>query len=709
MISPLYKMSVAKRFFRYLLAVLVVSRCIVSFVLGYFYLIYTGTEQSTKGWTFVEGIFSQISYLPYLKTDSQSLFYQKFLFRNCLNPYETDENGSLKQDLCKVYTEDNKTYILKLIDEIQRSDGMPVNIEDVFWTYDEIIRQNKRNIASLNGRNQIQVSLEDGKVKVVFPSASEDNQLFFTNAILPKHSLLNANLDEYRINFAGNVVSDACWKLVNQTKDIQSLVFDLGECRDTNFAYYQLKSYRDFEEMDTNLQGGKKSIIDVYEWLYSLEWFEPKRVLTPYLLGIFFNTNSSKMTVRVRRSLAGLINAKFYTWDYQQYIQPYGGDFLNQFYSNGENIKDLISRVNLTEDETAINEQDLKESWAKELPNSITINWIDRKFVFFMQRPTESRMLEVNFNAPFETVKIIAPNWKVFTPTWYKATDKKVSYKLINNENLSLWSNQYTIKGTVKGKEYTIASIDIYVFEHLDNSQNADKDWKFNVLYYHDASTVFVVQQLKTIFSNADILDYFTFEGVFNAEELEWKLLMWSYDLYISTIDLGSRKNVLWLFSTDDASLNPSQYKNPILNSLIKQYANNATPDIIKQINNIFSQDMPAILLGHTYTLLQMQQKLADDLFSGDDSLYANQRRNQVYKHFSLVNNVRINMDEALNLDRFVQFIIQQLMDQKKNKNLIKTGEMDMWSDSEWVNEGGEIEVSEGDEGEVAGEVSENM
>ena len=59
----------------------------------------------------MEGIFGQISYLPYLKNDPQSVFYQSFLFRSCLNPYEKDEEGNLKSDLFKVYTENNKNYV----------------------------------------------------------------------------------------------------------------------------------------------------------------------------------------------------------------------------------------------------------------------------------------------------------------------------------------------------------------------------------------------------------------------------------------------------------------------------------------------------------------------------------------------------------------------------------------------------------------------
>lgn len=204
----------------------------------------------------------------------------------------------------------------------------------------------------------------------------------------------------------------------------------------------------------------------MYESPYSLEGFVSKRVLTPYLVGVFFNTDSEKMKVRLRRSLGGLINAKFHTGLSEQYIQPYQGWLFSLFHSDGGTIKDLISRVSLEED-SSLDELDLKESGAKELPNAITINGVDRNFVFFMQKPTVSRSLDIAFNNAFDTVKIIGPNGKVFTPKHYVPADKKLSYKLTLGDNLLLGRNQYTLQGTVRGKTYVIASIDLYVFEQM--------------------------------------------------------------------------------------------------------------------------------------------------------------------------------------------------------------------------------------------------
>jgi hypothetical protein len=451
----------------------------------------------------VEGIFDQVSYLPYLKNDVQSVFYQNFLFRACLNSYETDENGMPAQDLCRVYTEDNQNYTVRIIDETaQRSDGVQVSIDDIFFTYDEIIRQNRRGIQSLNIWNTVTVALEDGKVSVSFPTATADNANFFTNYLLPKHSLVNATLEQYRTDFALAPVWDDCASILTENKDVNSLIFDLNACEDTNFAYYQIKNYGSFEEFDASLQGEKKSIVDVYEAPYSLEGFTGENILTSKLMGIFFNTNSEKVKVRLRRSLGGLMYSNFYTGNYENYLKKYDGIFLNYYVSEGENVQDLISRVNLT-DSGDINQQDLKDSGAKELPESITINGVDRKFIFFLQKPDNSRNLEIKFSNEFENIKITAPDGSVFTPKSYNKKDKKVSYKLTTNENLKVGANQYTIQGTIKGKTYTIASIDLYVFESLVNSNTGENQRKLNILYYSEPTSIFVAQQLRSIFKQA--------------------------------------------------------------------------------------------------------------------------------------------------------------------------------------------------------------
>ena len=640
----------------------------------------TGSQEDKKWGTFVEWIFDEVSYLPYLKGDDQSVFYQKFLFRSCLNLYKDDkehgmidgvymwENLWYAQDLCKVYTEDNQNYVLKIADEnAVWSDWVPVTIEDIFFTYDEILRKNRRWISSLNTWNSVKVSLEDWRVNVTFPTVSSDNSNFFVNAILPKHVVESMDLGTYRDYFSLAPVINWCATIMPQSKDVNSLIFDVNACKDTNFAYYQVKNYGSFEDFEKFLEWkNEKAIVDVYSSMYSLEWFTWQNVLTSKLLWVFFNTDSGKANVRLRRSLGWLIYHNFFTGGYERYIREYDWEFLNYYVSAWENVTELLNRLTLEEWDEAIDTNDLKDSWAQELPKNMSINWVDRKFVFFMQKPESSRDLEIKFSNEFSNIKVnSSADWSIRSPKNYKTKDKKIVYKLVNWQNLKVWVNNFTISWFIKNKTYTIASIDVYVFDRISASQSEDNQWKLSVLYYNDPASIFAIQQMRDIFKNAWILENFIFEPVYNAEELEWKLLMWTYDVFVWTIDLGSRKDILPLFWTEDPLLNPSRYRNPILNSLINQYYKTNNDYVKSQINILLAQDMPVIFIWNTYEPIQLQEKIKEDVFTDvdweDNEVYAYRWRYDIYSHYSIVHAVRLNAENALNKDNFENFLVSSL------------------------------------------------
>ena len=675
-----YETSVWKKLWKYSLWVVLLLWILVSFIFFYFYLLATGSQEDKKWGTFVEWIFDEVSYLPYLKSNDQSVFYQKFLFRSCLNLYKDDqehgmvdgvymwENLWYAQDLCKVYTEDNQNYVLRVADEdAVWSDWVPVTIEDIFFTYDEILRKNRRWISSLNTWNSVKVSLEDWKVNVSFPTVSTDNSNFFVNAILPKHVVESMDLGTYRDYFSLAPVINWCATIMPQSKDVNSLIFDVNACKDTNFAYYQVKNYGSFEDFEKFLEWkNEKAIVDVYSSMYSLEWFTWQNVLTSKLLWVFFNTDSGKANVRLRRSLWGLIYHNFFTGGYEKYIKEYDWEFLNYYVSAWENVTELLNRLTLEEWDEAIDTNDLKDSWAQELPKNMSINWVDRKFVFFMQKPEDSRDLEIKFSNEFSNIKVKASaDWSTWSPKNYKTKDKKIVYKLVNGQNLKVWVNNFTISWFIKNKTYTIASIDVYVFDRISESQTEDNQWKLSVLYYNDPASIFAIQQMRDIFKNAWILENFIFEPVYNAEELEWKLLMWTYDVFVWTVDLGSRKDILPLFWTEDPLLNPSRYRNPILNSLINQYYKTNDEYVKSQINILLAQDMPVIFIWNTYEPIQLQEKIKEDVFVNNDwdekEVYAYRWRYDIYSHYSIVHAVRLNAENALNKDNFENFLVSSL------------------------------------------------
>ena len=144
-----YESSSPKRILTYFFWVICGFWVIITSILCYQFLSDNWEVVSKKWWTFVEAIFDQISYLPYLKNDWQSVFYQSFLFDSCID-YSTLNNEWLEGTNCKIITQDYQTYYVSVEwTWKQWSDGTPWSIDDVFFTYDKIIRQNAWEIKSL--------------------------------------------------------------------------------------------------------------------------------------------------------------------------------------------------------------------------------------------------------------------------------------------------------------------------------------------------------------------------------------------------------------------------------------------------------------------------------------------------------------------------------------------------------------------------------
>jgi hypothetical protein len=184
------------------------------------------------------------------------------------------------------------------------SDGTPVSIEDIYFTYENIIHQNTRAIPSLEAYKNIKVEKNGAKLKVSFPTASTDNKIFFTNYILPKHALEGSNLQEYISKFSIEPLYTNCANIVSQTTDQYSLIFNLVNCKDTNLNYYQIKNIQSFDEFETSIKDGKGSMVDVYTNQKTLDGYIEKQLMTNKLVTMFFNVNSPKLRIRTRRALA---------------------------------------------------------------------------------------------------------------------------------------------------------------------------------------------------------------------------------------------------------------------------------------------------------------------------------------------------------------------------------------------------------------------
>lgn len=581
------------------------------------------------------------------------------MFDACVD-YATLNTEGLEGKYCKIITQDYQTYYVSPNGTGKTwSDGEQWSLEDLFFTYDQVIRQNIWDIKPLTAYNDLQISKEENRLKITFPTSTTDNNFFFSFAILPKHVLEHARFEDYISTFALNPITSACGKLVTKSNDAHSLIFNLMQCEQTNLAFYQIKSYPDFESLSKSVLEDQNTIVDVYAHQIQLPGYERANVVKSDILSLFFNTKSPKMKVRLRRALGGLINSKFYIGEeYGKFLRKYKGDLLNLFYSDGSNIKEFINRISLSEKEEGIQQKDLEDSGVQALKKSISINGVERKFVFYTPKTDSTFNLQIKFSNQFEQIKVKDNKGHEFSPKNYKKTDKKITYPLEPGKNLNHGLNQYTITGVIKGKTYTIANIDLYFLSKAEAPKDEHNRWKINVLYYNSLESNFAVKQLKKILEEAKILDNFLFEQVSSPEQFEAKLVLGDYDILLNTINIGLKKDILKILTTDEVLANPSKYTNPNLMSLFKQYTRSPQKtEIAQQINAIFAQDMPLILLGHPYNFVNIKEDLAKPLNKTGTKLFEYNWRDQLYKETTLIHSTELNFRKIKDFKNFFHFL----------------------------------------------------
>ena len=651
-----YGLVTPKRVLMYCFYVILVAWFLTTAVLGYQFLM-KNSKTTTKKWgTFVEAIFNEVSYLPYLKNDWQSMFYQSFLFDACLD-YNLLDAGGLTGNLCNISTNDHQTYTVKLKDSTKkRSDGQPISLEDLFFTYDQILVKNVWDVKSLGIYKEVKIEQKADHLIITFPTSTTDNNYFFTYYLLPKHVLGNADKNRYRSIFAANPITSGCGKISPKASDKQSLVFDLTKCEDTNFAYYQIKSYEWFEKLSKAVVEGKNYLVDTYAHQSSLQGYQRLNVVKSQLLTLFFNTKSPKMKVRFRRAFGGLINANMYNAQYRNYLKKYTDPLLSLFVSDGSNIKEFLNRLNQPEEGAAA--QDLWDSGVSALPKSLAINGVERKFVFHLAKPANNIFnLEVKFSNQFENIKVTDANKNVYTPKNYKKFDKKIVYPLEFGKNLREGLNKYTIQGTIKGKSYTIGYIDLYLLGGAPQQApsttgaSAPLNEKVKIVYYNNLESNFVINQIRDILTKYWVLDFFLFEQVSTPEDLEGKLVRGDYDILLSTINIGLKKDVLKILTTDDPLSNPSKYTNPNLTQLFRQYTKAVNKsDFTQQINQIIGTDMPFVVLGYPYDFVSIKEDLigTGNISTGTE-LHEYNRRKYLYKNAVLMQSVVIDFSKLGN------------------------------------------------------------
>jgi hypothetical protein len=641
--------------------------------MSYKYIISLWEEKESKWWTYVEGIFWPTSYLPFLSSDEQSTFYQWLLFNACTKIVMKEYGAVFEDALCSVKTNNNQQFIVEMHTGYVWSDWTPLTIDDIYFTYKNIIIDNQRWIQTLNNYGDIRIEkISDKTLKIDFNKRSIDNKLFFSYFILPRHSLIWTDFDYYKTVFSQNPIYTNCAQIKPQSNDINSLVFDVNKCQDNKLWFYQIKNLHNFDAFKQDYNINNKSIIDVYQWEEWLQGYIAQTIVTNAYTTIFFNTNSDKMRIRLRRSLAWLINNHFYTEGYEKFIRKDQRIFDN-FMSTGQNIEDFLTRI--TPDGT-ISIAELQESWVKNLTGrTITFNEKQRRHAYYINGKPFSIEIDITTAGSYDMLGIKygeTDKWNINT---YNKKEKTAKYT-IGLKDIQSWINTYTIYTKDKDKKViNIGSITLYLLDNKSNTEQTQwvPETTITIIYQNTASTQKVVQHLRDIFTKMNIEKFFVFLPLSDKYQMEEELQQNNYDIAILPIERWLKRDLSPILKTDDAIINPSQYTNQQFTNLFEQYIqfDQDNKTIRDQILAIYTRDIPFIILGKQIKNIYVKPDIYEQIFlMYTGTIFENNRREIIYTQLVRARNMHIDREAIWWIRSLRKFIVETVNNKKDTDDI---------------------------------------
>lgn len=579
----------------------------------YLYVDYSSIKTPIKGGTFVEWTTDKISYLPYLSSKNSDKFYQSMLFNWCMSPYTSGTELLFKDDLCHVRTSDYKTFTVKIADERKWSDGDPITLNDVLFTYNDIIVNNAWILSTLDNYQNIEINASEEKLEVIFPYPSIDNQIFFTNFILPQHALQNVTIDDYISKYWTDPVTSWCAKLESNNNDNSSVVFNLDQCPKTYIKYYQVKQFENENSLKKYLSNSRSKIIDIVATPNSLDWFKTNKVILNKFITLFFNTSQPKVSLEFRKAFWKLINDNIYKGNFQNYfIQD---NFIFDAEIKWNEIKKTLEIIKTEFSKPQPKEKDLTTL-------SGTINQLSWNIIqeFYVPKIIWDRAININILSWFDKLSI-SDNWNEYTIPTYKKWDKTTIYKISEDyKNIKVWENTYIVKWynwstakeiiTIKMYYQNKPIVEIPALTWDDNN----KILKYKIIYFNDKQTKYIWEQLYKIFTENWINNYFDLQEFNSIEEFNKAISSKNYDIAIKWIDMWVKKDISNIFSTDETSINPSAYKNTDLWSLIKQYFINEWKvkyQIKTNLDEQYLKAIPFIIIWKTYWNINVREDMS--------------------------------------------------------------------------------------------------
>ncbi|MEF2176171.1 MAG: hypothetical protein V3575_06910 [Candidatus Absconditabacteria bacterium] len=641
-----------KQLLKYFYFSLLIMWILLTLHILYLYTVHSSSKKPVKGGTLLEATFDKASYIPYITTSNSDNFYKSFLFNSCLQPYVDGTKIEYKDDLCIVSTKDNKTYTITINSGQSWSDEALITIDDVYFTYNTIIKENVWQLPVLEKFKNLSIEFTGDSILVTFPLPSIDNKIFFTNYILPKHIVDGLSLDDYLERYSSKPVKTGCANIKSESVTSDGFVFDMSDCDNTFVKYYQVKSFPNKAVFEDYVKTNKT--IDIFIDSLALSGYNQNKVILNKFVGIFYNTTKSNVDQETRRAFSNYFNSSIMTGNYNEYIIE------DKFLFDADIKSDMLHK-RLDQVASGIKSTVLVDIEIPDFPSKVDLNVIDEKQVeYYLGEIKERFSFAGTLKGGFDSISISHNGRGEYKLQSYTSGSNSFFYNLspVFN-NIVKGKNTYEVKGYTDGKGETLINVIVYYMEKPKQEiKNENTILKYTVVYFEDEVSNFIVNNLKNSLEIDGLNKYFDFIGFLSADDFRTRLSNQDYDIVIRGVDMGLKRDISALFQiNDNPEVNPSLYKNIDLASLINQYF--ITEDSLKkkikgEIDVIYQKEIPFIILGKTYGILNVRDGLD---FAYPERLYDYWFRKDYGGNIQLSYKPYIEKEKLLNYNNFITFI----------------------------------------------------
>jgi len=605
-----------KDFKKYILFSLFFLWLILFFHLWYLYLQAFGKNIPTKWWILLEWVvWAPINPLPYLWNWYYSKYVQSLLYRWCID-------SNWQSDLCIVKTNDNKTYVVSMTWNNYWKDWTKITLNDVFFTYNDIIKNNSLNLDNPVANNLKSIKKQNNTIIVTFNQVSINNINFFKNYILPKNVLENSTKNYYVLNYSKQNINSTCVNLDLKSDFTHNVILDYSKCQNYFINKYQFVLWKNINDIKQYFTWTNK--IDIYNWWTNIDpkHFKTYKINLPIRYAMFWNTKkgnneiiktylSKKILSYLKNDLA--INNKIrFIW--------YGLFILHNFKLTETWFKQELIKNILKQKQLAFKNKLFNITW-----NVFSYKqWKDNK-AFIWKVPNYLTMDGLLSTGWYDKIWISYKSWNIYILKTYKWTNK---FKYIISKqfwNIKKWKNSYKIFAYKNNKKQLLDTIILY-YKAIDYPEFKKIYPSFTFLYLNKWLISNIWDSIVNILTSIypwQILVKKVWEKEYNSV-----LNSWDYDLTISSVNF-LWKDISFIFRTDNPINNPSIFKNANLSSLINQYflASNKKLQnkILSELTKIYQSNVPVVFIWNKTMNLYINKKY--NIPSLDYSIFANRKK----------------------------------------------------------------------------------